>query len=422
MRDRSARILSHWRWFLTIGLCIGIGGFAAHGNAVSDPLPTAESVQTGSITSERKPAAITVTRVERRKIRQTLMVTGSLVAREEVLVGAQIDDVRLEQYLVDVGDRVEAGQVLALLDRSLLENRLAQNALEIAKAEATVRQTAAAIIELEATLAEGERAATRARTLKQTGVVSDETLQSRETSLQVTRARLEGQRESLVFAKAAKDYAMAQREEIALGLSRTLVRAPASGVVSTRNANVGQLVGTSSDPLFRIIGDGAIELEADVVDSRLDSLAAGQQVVLTLDGHEPTNGKIRLVAPGIDPVTRLGKVRIALEPGQGLRPGRFVTAVVEIRTRDSLVVPPSAILFGTEGPRVQVISDGRVKSRGVVVGMSDATGTEIVEGLVAGESVVAKAGGFLRDGERISPVYSPQADVMTSPVSRMGIN
>lgn len=419
MSMKLADILRDRSWLLSIALGIGVGGFALYGQMTSEQSP--EPLQTGSITNDKKPA-ITVTTVEQRKIRQTLTVTGSLVARDEIMVSAQIDNVRLEQYFVDVGDQVEAGHVLAQLDSALLENKLAQNALEIAKAEATAKQTAAALVELEATLMDVEQAAQRARALKRTGAVSSETLQSRETSLAVTRARLSGQRESLQFAEASKGYAMAQREEIALGISRATVRAPASGVVSTRNAKIGQLVGTATAPLFHIIRDGTIELEADIVDSRLDALAVGQKVVLTLGDHQPINGEIRLIAPNIDPVTRLGKVRITLDPGQGLRPGRFVTAVIDVKTQDSIVVPSSAIVFDADGPRVQVVLEGLVTNRSVITGMSDATGTEILEGLVAGESIVAKAGGFLRDGDLITPVSSRKAEAKANAISRTEIN
>lgn len=419
MNMQLSYILRDWRWLVPLVLGVGIGGFALQGYLISDRSP--EPVQTGSITNEKKPA-ITVTTVAQRTIRQTLTVTGSLIARDEIMVSAQIDNVRLEQYFVDVGDHVVGGQVLARLDSALLENRLAQNALEIAKAQATVKQTEAAIVELEATLVEVEQAAERARKLKQTGAVSSETLQSRETSLAVTRARLTGQRENLRFAEASKGYAVAQRDEIILSISRAIVRAPASGVVSTRTAKAGQLVGTATAPLFHIIRDGAIELEADIVDSRLDALAVGQNVVLTLDGRQPINGKIRLMAPSIDPVTRLGKIRIALDPGQGLRPGRFVTATIDVKTQDSIVVPSTAVFFSTEGPRVQVVSEDRVKNRPVIAGMRDATGTEILGGLATGESIVVKAGGFLRDGDLITPVSAQKAEAKTTAVSQTEIN
>jgi HlyD family secretion protein len=420
MYSKASRILCDWRWLTAFALGIGAGGFAVHGKVAADR--TVNSMQTGSISNQKKPAAITVTTVERREIRHLLDVTGSLVARDEILVGAQIDNVRVEEYLVDIGDKVEEGQVLARLDRSVLETRLGQNASEIARAEATIRQTAAAIAELEATYAEVLQAAERARKLNLTGVVSSETLQSRETSLQVTEARLTGQRENLAFAVASRDFVVAQRQEIRLNLSRANVLAPAAGIVSTRNASVGQLVATSGDPLFRIIRNEAIELEADVVEDRLDALAVGQKVSLTMPGHQPKTGNVRLVAPSIDPVTRLGTVRISLEADPALRPGRFVTATVEIRSQNSLVVPLSAILFGEEGPRVQVAVDGQVESRVVSIGIRDADGIAILAGLRQGEIVVTKAGGFLRDGDRITPVSTWKSEAVGRPVSRTRIN
>jgi HlyD family secretion protein len=373
-----------------------------------------------AVTSEPpRPPAITVAAATRREIAQSLATTGTLVARDEILVGAQIDGLRLESYLVEIGDRVEKGQTLARLDRDMLDTQALQNASQIARAEAAIAQVEAAIVEAEAAVVEAEAALKRAETLKKTGNATEETLVARQAAARISRARVEAQRQNLKVARSDKTLAEAQRREIELRLARTEVKAPAAGVVANRAAQVGQIVGMAGEPLFRLVRDGAIELEAEAVETRLHSVKAGQKARVEVAGYpEAVEGEVRLVAPTVDETTRLGKVKIALPADKGLRPGLFARGVIETARREGVVVPQSALLFGVEGVRVQVVEDGVVRDRPVRTGLSDATGVEILDGVLAGDSVVERAGGFLRDGDRITPVKPGGAPVAEGPGAR----
>lgn len=352
-----------------------------------------------------KPPSITVVAAERREIAQSLVVTGTLVARDEILVGAQIDGLRLDEYLVDIGDTVEKGQVLARLDRDMIDVQLAQNASSIAKADAAVAQVNAAIAEAEASRIDAEAALKRADTLKQTGNVTQEVVQTRQTSMRVADARVLAQRENLKVAQAERTLAEAQKREIELRLARAEVRAPAAGIVASRTARIGQIVGLSGEPLFRLVRGGEVELEAQATEGRLHSVAPGQPVRVEVAGVEaPVEGRVRLVSPVIDPTSRLGIVKIALPADRGLRPGLFARGAIETARRDGVTVPQSAVLYGAAGPRIQVVENDLVIERSVTTGLQDMRGVEILNGLKAGDLVVARAGGFLRDGDRITPV------------------
>lgn len=359
-----------------------------------------------AVTSEPpKPPAITVATATRREIAQTLVTTGTLVARDEILVGAQIDGLRLEAYLVEIGDRVEKGQVLARLDRDMLETQALQNASQIARADAAIAQVQAAIVETQATVVEADAALKRAETLKRTGNATEETLVAREAAARIARARVEAQKQNLKVAQSDRTLADAQRREIDLRLARTEVKAPAAGVVANRTAQVGQMVGMAGEPLFRLVRDGAIELAAEATETRLHAVEVGQRASVEVAGvPEPVEGKVRLVAPTVDEASRLGMVKVALPAEKGLRPGLFARGRIETARREGVVVPQSALLFGADGVRVQVVKDGTVSDRTVKTGLSDTDGVEIVEGVQAGEEVVERAGGFLRDGDRITPV------------------
>ncbi|HVI29512.1 efflux RND transporter periplasmic adaptor subunit [Hansschlegelia sp.] len=409
-----------WPWLLALAL-LGAGAAAyAYRDEIAQRIhanraATAHSAATAE-SAAPAPPAITVATAVRREIAQTITVTGTLVARDEIMVGAQIDGLRLVSYLVDIGDRVERGQVLARLDRDMLTTQLAQNASQRARAEAAIAQVRAAIAEAEASRVDAEAALTRAETLKRTGNVTEELLQTRQTAMRVAEARLRAQNENLRVAESEKALAEAQGREIELRLARTEVRAPAAGVVSDRAARVGQTVGMAGEPLFRLVRDGEVELEAEVTETRLHAVAAGQTARIQVAGFpDPVEAKVRLVAPTVDAATRLGKIKIALPADPDLRPGLFARGAVEVARRDGVVVPQSAVLFGASGPRVQIVTDGVVAERSVETGLQDAAGVEIVRGVSEGESVVARAGGFLREGDRVTAVAAPEVSADAAP-------
>ncbi|MFL1876289.1 efflux RND transporter periplasmic adaptor subunit, partial [Hansschlegelia beijingensis] len=318
-----------WRWLLALALACG--GVAAY--AYRDPIAGLLHRDQAPAQAEARPAppSITVAKATLREIAQNIVVTGTLVARDEIMVGAQIDGLRLVSYLVDIGDHVEQGQVLARLDRDMLETQLAQNASQLARAEAAIAQVRAAIAEAEASRVDAEAALKRAETLKLSGNVTQELLQTRRTAMRVAEARLRAQNENLRVAESEKTLAEAQGREIEIRLARTEVRAPASGVVSDRTARVGQTVGLAGEPLFRLVRDGEVELEAEVTETRLHSVEAGQTARIEVAGFaEPIEGKVRLVAPTVDAATRLGRVKVALPTDRNLRPGLFARGAIEV--------------------------------------------------------------------------------------------
>ena len=120
---------------------------------------------------------------------------------------------------------------------------------------------------------------------------------------------------------------------------------------------------------------------------------------------EPVEGTVRLVEPTVDEASRLGKVKIALPADKGLRPGLFARGRIETARREGVVAPQSALLYGAEGARVQVVADGLVSERrGQDRPAATIAASRSCRGVADGDEVVARAGGFLRDGDRITPV------------------
>ena len=360
--------------------------------------------------AETRPPTVTVVPAVRGAITETVVVTGTLVPREEVMVSPQLDGLAVTAILAEEGDMVQAGQVLARLSRDVLDASLAQNTAQIAHAQAAAAQAQSGLAEAEANRSEADAALARARDLVGSGTTSRETFDQREAAARTGAARVTAAEAAQHLAQADLMLGQAQRQELLVRVARTEIRAPVAGRISRRTARLGAVVGSAGEPLFRLIEDDAVELEGDVPEAELAQLRAGQSAMLHVAGHDADlAGRVRLVAPEVSRTTRLGRVRVALDDGAGgsgtgLPIGGFARATVETARHEGVLVPLSAILFGPDGPRVQVVASGVVETRPVQLGLRDEARAEIVEGLRAGETVIAVSGSFVRGGDRVVPV------------------
>jgi HlyD family secretion protein len=160
--------------------------------------------------------------------------------------------------------------------------------------------------------------------------------------------------------------------------------------------------------MFVITRDNALELRADVAETDILRLQPGQTARLRAVGMEgKLGGTVRLVEPTIDPVTRLGRARISVDEVGDLRSGMFVEAEIVTAERQALSVPITAIGSSAEGATVMRVTDGMVERVAVTTGIRDGGMVEITEGLKEGDLVVAKAGAFVRAGDRINPIPVP---------------
>ncbi|TXM89387.1 efflux RND transporter periplasmic adaptor subunit, partial [Methylobacterium sp. WL122] len=341
----------------------------------------------------------------RREIVESVVVTGTLVPRDEILITPEIDGYRVTEVLVEEGARVARGQVLARLSHDLIDRQIAQQAALVDKATAAVPQAESTIEQAEAAGLEARLAYDRAKQLMQTGNGTAVILEGRTSAMRQAEGKRAFARNGLVIAKAELAQAKAVRDELELRLARTEIRAPEAGVVSRRTARVGITASSAAEPLFRLIARGEIELEGEVPETWLPRIMVGDPARLDLEDGRQIVGKVRRVYPEVDRTTRLGKVRIALGDDPALRIGAFGRGTVEVARRTGVAVPVSSLLFSADGSAgVLVAKDGRVEARKVMPGLSAAGFSEIRSGLSAGEAVVARAGSFLRDGDRVRAV------------------
>lgn len=191
----------------------------------------------------------------------------------------------------------------------------------------------------------------------------------------------------------------AQRNTAAIDLV-----APAAGVIFTAFATIGAPASPGGEPLFRIARDGELELVADVPVASMDRIAAQQPVKVKLIGVGEVDGTVRLASTGVNPTTQLGQVYILLRTQQRIRVGVFGRGTIQFAQRCGPALPLSAVLYGPAGAIVQIVRNNQVETRSVRVGQIKGGDVEIRRGVAEGESIVVRAGSFVRDGDLVQPV------------------
>ncbi len=354
-------------------------------------------------------AAVTVARVALADFVETVLATGSLVAREEILVGPEVEGLRITEVLADEGMRVKKGDVLARLVADTLDAQLAQSDAALARATAGIAQARSAIVQAEARLVESRNAFERAKPLRAAGHMAESAFDQREQAARTAQAQLVAAEDGLKAAEAEKAQIEAQRRELTWRRGRTEVVAPADGIISRRMARIGGYAAGAAEPMFRIVAKGEVELDAEVTETRMAALKIGQSARVEITGLGEIAGTVRLVSPEVDKSTRLGRVRIFLGDNPALRVGAFARGSIKTARGRGLAVPASAILYGPEGASVQVVRANRVETCKVKTGLVAGALTEVREGLSEGDVVVARSGTFLRDGDAVRPVAGDRA-------------
>jgi HlyD family secretion protein len=321
---------------------------------------------------------VSVTEVGVSTLPTTVSIIGTIAARYDMPIGVEGDAGRVAAIYVEAGDHVKRGQVLARLNVSVLEP-------QVANLEAALEQARA-----EADLAEAEYR--RAQAVGASGALSAEETQRRKSATLTAAAKVK--------------VAAAQLAEAQARLARAAVRAPADGIILTRNVEVGQTATPGGEALFRLSEGGEVELRGQVAEQDLPLLKVGQSVNVRLTGITRVyEGHVRLLGAVIDPQTRLGQVRVSLVPDPNLRPGAFARADVTVSNADRAVLPQTAVLTDDKGSYVLIVNaQHKVERRAVRVSGIVQNGVTIADGVSSKDQVVATAGAFLQEGELVNPV------------------
>ena len=355
--------------------------------------------------------AITVSVVQTHDLRDVVLASGMVGPVEEVLVAPLIEGQPIETLLADVGDQVVAGQVLARLSTTTLELQRAQLNASLAAANALIAQAQAQQLEADSSAAEAKRVSDRTAALKKQGSASQAAADNALSGAVSAAARATVAVQSLASARANLALVQAQLANLDLQMARTEVTAPVAGEITARNAQVGAIASAAGQPMFTLIRDAALELRADLSEADLTRVAKDQTAALTTVANAaPLQGIVRLVEPTIDTATRLGRARITITDSTSVRSGMFIEAAILVAEHKSIAVPVTAIGAFDGAATVMKVTDGTVTRIAVKTGIRDGGWVEILEGVVAGDTVVTKAGSFVRPGDKINPVPSPDAE------------
>jgi RND family efflux transporter MFP subunit len=336
--------------------------------------------QTGIVTAPPATAArpaltVTVVKPSRVEWQTRLDADGSVAAWQEVSISPEVGGFRIADVLVNVGDRVRKGQVLATLSTTSVANDLAQ-------------QTAA-LAEARAALADASANAARARQLQGSGAISAQQISQYLTAEQTARSRVQA--------------AEARIKSEQLRMSQTSVIAPDDGVVSVRAATAGALAQVGEE-LFRLIRQGRLEWRADVPGHDLFRLREKQPVELAMPDGSVVTGTVRTIAPTIDPQTRKGIVYVDIGGVDGaLRAGMFARGRFDLGRSAALTVPASSVLVRDGFSYLfKVGNDNRVALAKIETGRREGDRIEVTQGLKPDETVVESGVGFLADGDLVA--------------------
>ncbi|NRR28964.1 efflux RND transporter periplasmic adaptor subunit [Oxalobacteraceae bacterium] len=337
-------------------------------------------------------AALTVTTVqpEAGRLPIKLAANGNVAAWQEAIIGSESNGLRLTEVRVNVGDVVKAGQVLAVFSADSVN--------------ADVAQARAAVQEAEANAAEAIANAARARSLKSSGALSEQQITQYYTAEQTANARIASARAALASQQ--------------LRLKYTQVLAPDRGVISARLATVGSVVGAGTE-LFRMIRQGRLEWRAEVVASDLARIKVGGGAVVKAANGSELTGKVRMIAPTLDPQTRSALVYVDLPASAAadapFKAGMYASGQFELGTSDAMTVPQQAIVVRDGFSYVfRLNADKRVSQLKVKAGRRLADRIEVLDGLSAGTPVVVSGAGFLNDGDLVHNVPAVAASASAS--------
>ncbi len=406
---RSRKQLQGWFPPLLIGTGLGIAITAAGTHLLSRPVLNQNPAPLSP--AQAPSMSVTVVTVERMQVARTLNVTGTVAARDLIAVLPQTTGLQIQQILVDEGDSVAAGQVMAVLDNSVLNAQLQQAKAEVESSQAVVRQRQAALAQARASLAEAERTLARNQQLANAGAISRQELDTRATAVVTAREAVRVAQANINSAQADVRSSIAQVQQLQTQLEQTLVRAPAAGIVAESNVEIGNVAGTQQ--LFSIIQNGALELQAQVPAIQLPQVRTGTKAQITSDADSRVRlqGKVREIAPLVNAQSRQATVKIDLPSTTLLRPGMFARAAITTTTVPGIAVPAKAVVPQPDGSATVFLlsNQNAVRAQSVEVGEILSSGrVEIKNGVKPGDRVVVAGAGYLKDGDRVKVIRNSE--------------
>ncbi len=357
-----------------------------------------------------RTVAVEVAKVKIGDVEEKLSYVGSLLANALVTVAPKISG-RVEKILVDVGDWVKEGEVLAVLEKEELTE-------EFNEARASLKVYEATLIGKEAELKNQKRKLDRSKILLERTLIAREEVDTLETQVLSANAQVQLTKAQVTQMKARLDNAR-------IRLKSTEVISPFAGYVAKRFIDRGAQVNSNS-PLVTIVDISSVKVNIAVVESDYRKISPGQVAAITVDAYPGRRfqGKVARMAPVLDQETRTAEVEIELRnPGGDLKPGMFARAeIVAQRRFGVLLVPKGAQVKTQEGYGVfKILGDGdRVGLVSIKPGLGQSGWVEVQGGLTEGDRIVTLGSNLLRDGQRVTIIDSSAASIASEKKGRRG--
>jgi len=405
---------------LLIGLGLGLGlAFAGTKIAQNQSTPTVAPVETEQVSS----ASVTTVLAQSAPIRETITASGTVEAFDLLSIAPRVSGLQIQSVTVREGDRVFAGQVLAVLDDSVLRAQIEQAEAQVASSQAQVVQAEARVAEARAQAAEAKEKYDRFASLFSQGAISEEALTERRTQLVTQQQAVGSSIAAIDSAEATVRSRQAEVTQLNTQLDQTQVLAPNSGVIAEKSATVGDIA-SAGTPLFKIISGDQLELALTIPQTQLPKVNVGASVQIT-SGSDPNlqlQGSVRSIDPTVDAQSRKATVKVGLPGSDLLRPGMFLQAAIVTGSRQGVVVPAEAVLPQANGGFIVYVlnADNTVQTKSVDIGNRiPAAGNtpariEITTGLRPDTAVVVEGASYLQNGDLVDVVAQTFAEPTTA--------
>lgn len=374
--------------FLVLLAAVAAYWFYSHANPTDNPQN--KDAQVNTATKPKTTLTVSAVKPSPARLAMNIPATGNIAAWQEAVIGAEVNGLLLKEVLVNVGDVVKKGQVIARFSRSTIDADIAQATANLADAQATALEAASN--------------AERARSIQDTGALSKQQVQQYLMNEASTKARVDA-------AKAALTVQQVK-------LNQTVVTAPDDGVISARAATVGS-VASAGQELFKLIRQGRLEWRAELTSADVSQLKVGMPATLTLPDGKRVNGKLRMLSPNVDTQSRNAMAYVDLLLGNQpavAKAGMFARGEFTLADSDALTLPNSAIVMRDGFAYVmQVMPNQTVKQVKVTLGRRNGNAVEVLDLQAPAGDYVNSGGAFLVDGDLVKLVAAPNVEVSLKP-------
>jgi RND family efflux transporter MFP subunit len=359
-------------------------------------------------TQESSLPRLAVLRVERGPTESQIKLPGTMQALTEAPILARTDGY-LKRRLVDIGDRVEAGQLLAEIDAPELDQQINQ-------AQAAIQQAQAAVEQAQANLAQGTAnrdlariTAERLKKLSERGIAPQQDADQAQAQLAAQEANVQALDKAIMAQRSNLAAATANLARLNELQGYRSVKAPFAGVITLRNVDVGALVSTGTTLLYRVAQTGTLRTYVNVPQGSVSAVRVGQTAAVTVSNlpGQTLRGTVARTARSLDPASRTMLVEVAVPNADGaVFPGTYAEVDLSGSLATApLVIPAAAVVFRTDGAQLAVVQpDQTVHLQKIAVGRDYGDRVEILQGVAEGTMIVAAPGDAAREGAKIIPV------------------